>query len=309
MPKIEPKFGTADLKRFRNLLIATAAMVYLLIVIGGIVRVTGSGLGCPDWPRCFGNWIPPLRADAIIEYTHRLVATLTSPLILTSAAIAWWRYRAIKLISRNLLAAIILLAVQGLLGGIVVILETPPNLVAVHLGIAFIIQALVSLPAVLLANSVNLDVLKAKMIFSTPFEKLSRQTLILVFVMIVSGAIVVGSNSTYACSGWPLCNGQLIPNNPNAYFHMVHRLMVLITSVFIVRVYLSTRRQFSPDNNVRKVASIAFFIFITQVGVGALKVSFGFPILLLGLHVALASALWLSIVIFTSLVGLQKKAS
>lgn len=304
MPKIEAKLTSGDLKRFRNLLIATAFMVYLLIVIGGIVRVTGSGLGCPDWPRCFGNWIPPLRADAIIEYTHRLVAALTSPLILASAVVAWWRYRAIKLLSRSLLAAIILLAMQGLLGGIVVMLETPPDLVAVHLGIAFLIQALVSLPAVLMSIAPKLDLLKAKLSYSTKFEKVTRQTLIFVFVMIISGAIVVGSNSTYACSGWPLCNGQLIPNNPNGYVHMLHRLMVLITSVFVVRVFMAARREFSSDDIRRKMAAIAFGLFIAQALVGALKVSLTFPVWLLGLHVALASAVWLAFILLTSLTGL-----
>ena len=305
MFKIKAEISPTDINRFRNLLIATSSMVYLLIVIGGIVRVTGSGLGCPDWPRCFGNWIPPMRADAIIEYTHRLVATLTSPLILASAVVAWWRYRSIKLVSRPLLAAIILLAMQGLLGGIVVILETPPNLVAIHLGIAFLIQALVSLPAVLLTIAPKLNLPRAKLKFATSFEKLSRKTLVFVFLMIISGAVVVGSNSTYACSGWPLCNGQLIPNNSNAYFHMFHRLMVLVSSIFVFRVFVTARREFSSFNNLYKVASIAFWIFIAQASVGALKVSLNFPVWLLGLHVALASAVWLSYVVLTSIAGLQ----
>lgn len=306
MPNTKNSFAPEDLKRFRNLLLATATMVYLLIVVGGIVRVTGSGLGCPDWPRCFGNWIPPMRADAIIEYIHRLVATLTSPLILASAVVAWWRYRSIKLASRPLLAAIILLAFQGVLGGIVVLLETPPDLVAVHLGIAFLIQALVTLPAVLIALAPQVDVLKAKLRYASQFEKLSLHTLLFVFIMIVSGAIVVGSNSTYACSGWPLCNGQLIPNNPNGYYHMFHRLMVLITSIYIVRVYLAARKEISSDHARYKVATIGFWLFIAQASVGALKVSLNFPIWLLGLHVALASAVWLNYIVLAALAGIQE---
>ncbi len=305
MSKLSNTYPADDLKRFRNLLIASAIMVYFLIVVGGIVRVTGSGLGCPDWPRCFGNWIPPMRADAIIEYIHRLVATLTSPLLLASAFIAWWRFRAIRLASRPLLIAIILLAVQAVLGGIVVLLETPRDLVAIHLGVAFTIQALVTLPAVLISLAPKLDLVKAKLIFSSSFSKLALHTLIFIFVMIVSGAIVVGSNSTYACSGWPLCNGQLIPNNPNGYYHMCHRLMVLITSIFIIRTYLAARRQFPAHDLLYKVANIGFWLFIAQATVGALKVSYKFPIWLLASHVALASAVWVTFIVLVSIAGLR----
>ena len=296
-------------RRFRNLLLATALMVYLLIVIGGIVRVTGSGLGCPDWPRCFGQWIPPLRMDAIIEYVHRLVATITSPLILASAVVAWWRFRDVRLASRPLLYAIILLAVQGLLGGIVVLLETPPDLVALHLGIAFLIQALVVLPAVLMSLLSKAQAVSARLDFSSPFARLSLYMLIFVFVMIVSGAIVVGSSSTYACSGWPLCNGRLIPANLNGYYHMFHRLMVLITSIYIVRAFLAARREYAKTDAIHRTANTLLWLFLTQAAVGGLKTSFAFPIWLLGTHVALASAVWVAAIVLASLAGLESQTS
>jgi heme A synthase len=299
----------SSIRRFRNLLLATAIMVYLLIVIGGIVRVTGSGLGCPDWPRCFGRWIPPLRADAIIEYTHRLVATLTSPLILASAVVAWWRFRAVRLATYPLLYAILLLAFQGLLGGVVVLLETPPNLVSVHLGIAFLIQALVIIPAVLTYLAPRLDITAARLIFDSRFARLARLTTVMVFLMLLSGAFVVGSNSTYACSGWPLCNGQLIPSNPMGYIHMAHRLMVLLASVHVLLLYLRARKtQFRLAAN-RAAALVLLIFFLLQAAVGALKVSFAFPILLLGLHVALASAVWGLMMVQFTLAGLDSQAS
>jgi heme A synthase len=296
-----------SLTRFRNLLLATAIMVYLLIVIGGIVRVTGSGLGCPDWPRCFGEWIPPLRADAIIEYSHRLVATLTSPLILASAFVAWWRFRKLRLLSFPLLSAGMLLAVQGLLGGLVVYLETPPNLVAVHLTIAFIIQALVVLPTVLTTISSANKLSSRNLGFSTPLERHVLYLLITIFLMILSGALVVGSNSTYACSGWPLCNGQLIPSNANALLHMFHRLMVLMASLVLVRVFMLARVDIHKQAAVQSSVNILVTLFVAQATVGALKVSFAFPIWLLGLHVALASAVWVSTVVLASLAGYNEE--
>lgn len=302
MSSSAPAFIPENIRRFSRLLTATAVMVYLLIVIGGIVRVTGSGLGCPDWPRCFGEWIPPLRADAIIEYIHRLVATLTSPLILASALVAWWRYRAVPLVTRSFFVAAILLAVQGLLGGIVVLLETPPNLVALHLAVAFLIQALVTMPAVLFAGP-KLEYSSARLQFKAPIARQSLITLIFVFIMIVSGALVVGSGSTYACSGWPLCNGELFPNNPNAYVHMGHRLTVLITSFFIVRTFLAIRTS-SGAASLQTVSNWAFGLFLLQTAIGAFKVSLTFPVWLQGFHVAIASAVWVAYIILASKAGL-----
>jgi heme A synthase len=295
------------LPRFRKLLLATAIMVYLLIVIGGIVRVTGSGLGCPDWPRCFGEWIPPLRADAIIEYTHRLVATLTSPLILASAFVAWWRFRNLRLLSYPLLSMPLLLAVQGLLGGLVVFLETPPNLVAVHLTIAFIIQALIVLPTVLASISSPAKLSSGKLEFSRSFERHVLYLLITIFLMILSGALVVGSNSTYACSGWPLCNGQLIPSNANAWLHMFHRFMVLMASLVLIRVYFLSRADTHKRAASQASVNILVALFMAQATVGALKVSFAFPVWLLGLHVALASAVWVGAVVLATLAAFSEK--
>ena len=79
---------------FRRLAVITAVMVYLLMVMGGIVRVTGSGLGCPDWPTCYGHLIPPLELHSIIEYTHRTIAALTGGFIIATVAAAWLRFRA-----------------------------------------------------------------------------------------------------------------------------------------------------------------------------------------------------------------------
>lgn len=306
MPEEAPKLDSHSIRRFRNLLLATATMVYLLIVIGGIVRVTGSGLGCPDWPRCFGQWIPPMRMDAIIEYSHRLVAALTSPLILASAVVAWWRLRKLRLVSRPLVLAAVLLAVQGLLGGVVVILETPPNLVAVHLGIAFLIQGLILLPAVFVSMSPEIELMPTSLSFRTPFERLVLHTLVVVFLMIVSGALVVGSNSTYACSGWPLCNGELIPDSANALIHLFHRFMVLLASLYVARLFLKARAGKFEVAAIRTTARIVAWLFLAQAAVGALKVSFEFPTWLLGLHVALAAAVWVIVVVLSALVGISE---
>ena len=78
---------------FRRLAWVTATFAYLQIALGGLVRVLGSGLGCPDWPLCNGRPYPPANVHAIIEYSHRAVGTVTGLLIIGTVVLAWVVYR------------------------------------------------------------------------------------------------------------------------------------------------------------------------------------------------------------------------
>ena len=122
----------------RNFALASVISTFALIVLGGVVRVTGSGLGCGgEWPLCDGSIIPPLTTADIIEYSHRLVASaIVGPLILITCAIAWLRYRRVRSVVISATVAVILLLAQGGLGGVTVLTELPGPIVAAHLALA-----------------------------------------------------------------------------------------------------------------------------------------------------------------------------
>ena len=145
------------MKSFRRLAFLSTIATYVLIFIGGLVRVSGAGLGCPDWPKCFGRWIPPIsKADipggidpstfnitlAWIEYGNRLAGMLTGFLILATAILALVHFKKNRRILYPTLLAALLVAYQGWQGGRVVASNLQSLLVSVHLVLALLIVSL-----------------------------------------------------------------------------------------------------------------------------------------------------------------------
>jgi cytochrome c oxidase assembly protein subunit 15 len=92
--------GRVRITRWHFALLVTATVLtYLLITLGGIVCITGSARGCPDWPGCYGRIVPPPQVGAIIEFLHRFVAALTTPFILAVAIVGWWKARRVRWVS------------------------------------------------------------------------------------------------------------------------------------------------------------------------------------------------------------------
>src|ERR1700716_2288894 len=97
----------------------TAIFAYLQIALGGVVRVSGSGLGCPDWPLCHGRPYPPANVQSIIEYSHRAVGSVTGVLIIGTVVLAWVVYRSRRpVVAWLATASLVAVAAEGALGGI-----------------------------------------------------------------------------------------------------------------------------------------------------------------------------------------------
>lgn len=141
---------------FKKSVLAAITLTYFLIFIGGLVRVSGAGLGCPDWPKCFGRWVPPvsvaeLPADidpssfnfalAWIEYLNRLLGMVVGLSVLWVAALALWRHRSERTILWSSLAAAVSVALQGYQGGQVVASFLAPYMVSIHMVLALLLIA------------------------------------------------------------------------------------------------------------------------------------------------------------------------
>ena len=144
------------MKSFRRFAFFTTLATYFLIFIGGLVRVSGAGLGCPDWPHCFGRWFPPTSIDQVppemldqfnmtlawIEYINRLCGMTVGLFILATALWAIFKYRQHKKILYPACGAAMLTALQGWQGSVVVKSLLEPVVITVHMLLALLIVSL-----------------------------------------------------------------------------------------------------------------------------------------------------------------------
>jgi len=136
---------------FRNFSYLSTGLTYLLIFVGGLVRVAGAGMGCPDWPKCFDRWIPPTSLEQLpdhidlakfnivlawIEYSNRLFGALVGLVITITTFLAFKYYKHVDRIKWPVLAAFFLTLVEGWLGSVLVDTVLNPITITLHLFLA-----------------------------------------------------------------------------------------------------------------------------------------------------------------------------
>jgi len=228
--------GEAVPPSFRRLSLGTSVLALVLIAIGGSVRATDSGLACPDWPRCFGLWIPPADLNIWIEHTHRLVAGVVVILLWVLSIWALRRFRSRADIVRPLLLALVLVHVQALLGALVVWHLLKAELVTAHLGMAMIVVGCL-LIATVAAGSVPSRPGWSKL------AKASAAVTGLTFAQILVGGQVTGIGASLAFTDFPTMGGTMWPRIETApqAFHVLHRglgfgLFLAVTWLALVAV-------------------------------------------------------------------------
>jgi heme a synthase len=272
-------------RRFTRLAWSAATCTYLLIVLGAVVRITGSGMGCGDhWPLCNGRLLPPLDVPTLIEYAHRLVAALVSVLIGALAAYGWWMRRGAgsrepDRPGRGPSVALGLLILQVLLGAITVKLSLPPWTVILHLGTAMLLLATL----LIIARNARLTPI------SSPPLPTGLVLLVLGFVTVLFGALTANLGAATACLGFPLCNGRLVPvGNYLQYVHWTHRLLAYTLLGYVV--WWATRSR-------RRGAWWVVALVILQVVVAATMVLMKLPRPLQAAHVAVGAGVWAALVL------------
>jgi protoheme IX farnesyltransferase len=282
------------LNRFAKLAVAASIATYVLIVVGGLVRATDSGLGCPDWPLCFGEWTPPPELHAWIEHSHRLVAAVAvGPLVGAVALITVFTRR------RNdrplLVAAIVagvLVVLQALLGGQVVIQQLRAELVVAHLAMALTVLAL----TIVIADRAASGALpQASAGLSGTLVALTGAA---VFAQMLLGSWVTGTGSGLAFSDFPLMRGTLWPGglSGSEAIQVAHRLLAVAVTLLVAWTALRMRRT-DVTPRARRLAGLAVALVVIQVALGAANVWSRLSALFVVPHLAVGAALWATLVL------------
>lgn len=272
--------------------------------------MTGSGDGCPDWPQCFGKWVPPWSdGHAIVEWSHRTVGTLFGAVILFSTVLIWVRYAEERRIAYTYTAALLLVIAVGGVGGRVVLSDLDPAWRTLHLGGAEIVAALTVFGLVLATYRPAFPGSRRVLPEHQHALKLAVAAALMSLITLLSGAYAVWRGAGAVCPEWPLCGGAVIPVSELAWIHVIHRIIALATAVLVL--YAAHRIYRVPNaSGALKLAVIAApLIMVSQVLMGAANPWSRFDEWARAGHLSLATLLWVDLSFVVSLILLPVRQS
>lgn len=281
----------------QRLAVATALATLVLVAVGVLVRATGSGLGCPDWPTCHGGAVPPGHKHAIIEFSHRFVAMLVGFLVIGVAVCAWKFYRHIPFIVWLATATVPLVGIQGLLGALTVVRELPPEVVATHLLTAMVVLLCETGVAVaMFVEDPRRKDAAAERATARPIGRLAVAAMIWLAAVMWIGGYMTESGAATACEGWPLCNGSVVPAaDDHEVVHMLHRYLAGAFVFLIVPLVVAAWRRRAGVRWAGATAITLAVLYVVQVVVGALNVWYTFPDPLTISHTVIAASIWFTL--------------
>jgi protoheme IX farnesyltransferase len=265
-------------------------MTFVLVVVGVIVRSTGSGLGCPEWPTCHGSLVPPFNdVHAIIEYSHRTTAAIVGALALALAIAAVVAYRRRASVLWPSLGALGLVIFQAVLGKVTVESKLAGDIVTAHLATAMALLALMVFVAIRAA-------LPARIWRGGGFGSLTvwmGLAALAVYALLLLGSHVTATGTALVFPDWPLMNGSLLPGlNGATAPHVIHRWSAVVVGIVLSAATLAALSRRERHPRVAWLAVAASALFIVQAIIGGLQVITGLAPWTQVVHLALGAAIW-----------------
>jgi heme a synthase len=273
-------------------LVAALALASLVLIVltGTAVRLTGSGLGCPDWPKCYGSAIPPLQSHALIEYANRIFTALVGVAVIAASVLAW-RRRPFRW-HLALFGALLPIGVvcQAILGGLVVRYHLAPGLVMTH----FILSMLLLDAAFALAWCSRYEPGERRPSEDRLGVWAVRGLIPLGQLTIIAGTITTGSGPHAGSHAGQLVHRFTFEGTDTLRW-MVERHAVIagLFAVGAIAVYLLLRRERGDRRALRPLGFVIGLLAI-QGAVGGIQWALTLPTELVWIHVALATATWLA---------------
>jgi protoheme IX farnesyltransferase len=294
-------WASDPMSRFQKLAVALASATVVLFAVGGLVRGSGSGLGCSTWPECTpGHLFPTGTIHSLIEFSHRfLVFVVTVLAVITAiAAIASRSFRGIRGIVVPVVTAVPLVIAQAVLGGIVVRTDLDPRWVTAHFAVALFLVADV---VVLAANSFSVvkPIEPERRVGGSDasFARLTLLTAAATGGLLLLGTYVRAEGAGLAFTDWPLMNGKLVPALGGAATAMfLHRVLAALVFLQVTYMAIRARTMTSRSGDLVVLSTTALALFAAQIAVGAANVVSRLrPAAVVG-HIALAVLIWAALI-------------
>jgi heme A synthase len=276
------------------------SVTYLHLVFGGIVRITGSGMGCGDhWPRCNGSWVPPFdNPTVMIEWMHRLLALLVI-LSLGTLAVAAWRRRSEARVGgaggvlRPSLASLILVVAVALLGMVTVKAGNTTAATVAHWTLAMALLATIAVTVVrtgaLGGEAAVRDGGSARAVRSIGAGA------VIAFVAVAMGGLVAKfPGAAVACPGFPLCGVPPVDVPAGAsHVQLTHRIVAYLLFFHVLGISAAVRRRAGEATPVKRAMKVAASLVFAQLVLGAAMVLASLPPALRALHQLVGIGVWL----------------
>lgn len=191
----------------------TSLLVFTLftILLGSWVRNAAAGLSCPDWPLCHGQWIPPMEYRIMLEYFHRLAASIVGFILIAAMIRSLYTKEFRKPIAPWILSAFFLLGIQINLGKLTVTELLAPHIVSMHLGTAVIIFALLLIATQRAFHLESGNRLGTSIQTGKGFKWAAWLAIVVLYVQVMLGGSVSSNYAGLACPDFPTCNGLWFP--------------------------------------------------------------------------------------------------
>src|SRR6266852_1767036 len=274
--------------------VVTAFATFCLLIAGGLVSTTESGLACPDWPLCEGKLILKMVNGKQFEHTHRLVASAVATMTFVLCAMIFRRRRADRVLTRLGAAAAVLVVVQALFGALTVKLALPAWVSSLHLATAM----------AFFCTAVTLAVLTRQRMpgFSPqPVDAETRAQLrrwifpviAITYLQVCVGAVMRHTRSGLACGfDFPQCLGKIWPLDMQwgIQVHMIHRAGGVLTAAAVIALAIVILRRRAGSAALRALMLLAVLAVLAQVALGIGTILTSRELITTTVHSSLAAA-------------------
>jgi cytochrome c oxidase assembly protein subunit 15 len=273
--------------------VITTFAMFLVLMMGALVSKTGSGEGCGDsWPLCHGQLTPIGTIESTIEYSHRAVSGITGLLVIVFALWTWRMLRGKPDIKWLAVTGVFFIFLQAGLGAAAVVWGQSDAVLALHFGFSLISFASVLLLAIRVFQFENGDTRQGSPV-SKEFAYATWGIIIYTYIVVYIGAYVSHTGSGMGCSGWPLCNGGILPGlSGEAGIAFGHRVAAALCFFAVGWLALTARKQYRDRKDIYWGSIFAFLLVTLQASSGAFVVLSELHLVALMVHTTIISLLF-----------------